>query len=210
MAQPGFAATEGSGVQFAADQFGTAASPSTNQLTPYNVIATGTPGAVAPVSLTNPHIMAAALDWIQVTPVLDTNIYANNELLFDVTTITNAATATGRATELVSCIVTDEDEQSQAIDLYITNLSTSWGTFNAAVAATDAMSRGIQAYIPIAAADFKDIGGATVAMPTTSKNIGVVCETSGSADLYIVGILRSGTPTYTASGLRISLGFRRN
>lgn len=202
-------ASAASGQEVAFDKYGDASPPTTDQRVQWIGLATGTTGALAPATLSNPVPVGAALDWIQITPTLDTSIYASGDLLFDVATITSAATATGRQTELVSVMVTDEDEQNTAIDLYITNLSTTWGTFNDAVAATDALSRGLQAYIPIAAADFKDVGGAGVAQPATAQNIGVVCETSGSANLYLVGICRSGTPTYTANGLRINLGFRR-
>ena len=205
----GIAVTAGSGVTIAADNVGSASAPTSGERLQYVKLDHGAAGSSSPATVANPFPVAQKLEWIQVTPTLDTSAYASGDLLFDVTTITSAAIATGGAVELVSCVVTDEDEAGTAIDLYITNLSTTWGTFNAAVAATDALSRGVQAYIPIAAADFKDIGGALVAMPTTSKAMGVVCETSGSANLYLVGICRSGTPTYTASGIRVSLGFKQ-
>lgn len=205
----GVAITAGSGTTMAADNVGTASAPTTGERLPYVKLDHGAAGASSPVTVSNPLPVGHKLDWIQVTPVLDTSAYASGDLLFDVTAVTSAALASGGAVELVSCMVTDEDEQSQSIDIYVTNLSTTWGTINNAVAATDALSRGLQAYIPIITTDYKDVGGATVAMPTTSKNIGVICETSGSANLYIVGICRSGTPTYTASGIKVSLGFRQ-
>lgn len=205
----GVSITAGSGPVVAMDKVGTASAPTTDERLQYVKLDHGAAGSSSPVTVSNPLPVGQKLDWIQVTPTLDTAIYASGDLLFDVVTITSAALATGGAVELVSVVVTDEDEQNQAIDLYIVNASTSWGTINNAVAATDAISRTVQAYIPIVAADFKDIGGAGVAMPTTSKNIGIVCETSGSANLYLVGILRSGTPTYTASGIKVSLGFRQ-
>lgn len=197
-----YAFTAGSGTTAAADDVG-------GVLYPRAKLAHGADGSATDVSTTSPLPASAPLQWIQVTPTLDTSIYASGDLLFDVTTITSAALATGSAVMLESCIVTDEDEQSTAIDLYITNVSTTVGTVNNAVALTDALSRGLQAYIPILAADFKDVGGATVAQPDSCKRINVVCETSGSANLYLIGICRSGTPTYTANGLRISLGFRQ-
>lgn len=205
----GVAITAGSGVTVAADNVGSASAPTSGERIPYTKLDHGAAGSSSPATVANPFPVAQKLDWIQVTPVLDTSAYTSGDLLFVPIAITSAAIATGGAVELVSCIVTDEDEQNQAIDLYVTNLSTTWGTINNAVAATDALSRGLQAYIPIAAADYKDIGDAGVAMPATSKNIGAICETSGSANLYLVGICRSGTPTYTASGIRVSLGFKQ-
>ncbi len=41
---------------------------------------------------------------------------ASSRVRLNDTTITSAALGTGGAVELVSCVVTDEDEQSQAID----------------------------------------------------------------------------------------------
>lgn len=205
----GLAVTPGSGATLGADEVGSAAAPSSGQKLVYHKLDHGAAGSSSPVTVANPLPVGQKIDWIQVTPTLDTSIYASGDLLFDVTTITSAALATGGAVELVSAIVTDEDEQSQAIDFYVTNISTTVGTINNAVALTDALSRGLQAYFSVAAADFKDVGGATVAMPDANKNIGVICETSGSANLYLIGILRSGTPTYTASGIRVSLGFRQ-
>ena len=201
--------TNGGTAVMAADAVGAASSPGASERIPYQKLDHGAAGSSSPVTVLNPLPVGQKIEWIQITPTLDTSIYASGDLLFDVTTITSAALGSGGAVELVSCVVTDEDEQGTAIDIYLTSSSTSWGSLNAAVAATDAMSRSIQAYVPIAAADFKDIGGALVAMPTTSKNMGIICETSGSANLYAVGIVRSGTPTYTASGVRISLGFRQ-
>jgi len=199
----------GTGYIVARDIVGTATVPAAGDGIQYVKLDHGAAGSSSPVTVLNPLPAAPPLQWIQVTPTLDTSAYASGDLLFDVTTITSAALASGGAAELVSVMVLDEDDNGTAIDLYVTNLSTSWGSLNAALAATDAMGRGVQAYIPIAAADFVDIGGCKIAQPTVAKNIGVVCETSGSANLYLVGACRSGTPTYTASGLRISLGFRQ-
>lgn len=205
----GVAITAGSGVTVAADNVGSASAPTSGERIPYTKIDHGAAGSSSPATVANPFPVAQKLKWIQVTPVLDTNVYASGDLLFDAVAITSAAVASGGAVELVSAVVSDEDEQSQAIDFYITNLSTTWGTINNAVAATDALCRGIQAFFQVAAADYKDLGGASVAMPDANKSIGIVCEASGSANLYLVGICRSGTPTYTASGLKVSLGFRQ-
>jgi len=205
----GISITAGTGTTMAADNVGSASAPSSGERIPYMKLDHGAAGSSSPVTVLNPLPVGEIIQWIQVTPTLDTSAYTSGDLLFDVATITSAALATGGAAELVSVMVLDEDDQKTAIDLYITNLSTSWGTINNAVAATDAIGRGIQCYIPIAAADFKDLGACAIAQPRLAQSIGVICETSGSANLYIVGVCNSGTPTYTASGLRISLGFRQ-
>lgn len=203
------AVSTGSGATIAADVYGSAAPPSSGQQVQWVGLAPGTAGALAPVSSSNPVYVAQTLDWIQVTPTLDTSAYASGDLLFDVATVTSAVLASGGNAELVSVMVLDEDDQGTAIDLYVTNSSSSWGTANSTPTITDSVARGIQAYVPIAAADFKDLGGCKVAQPRVAQNIGVVLEASGSANLYIAGVCASGTPMYTASGLRIGLGFRR-
>ncbi len=211
MSQPGFAATEGNGVQFAADQVGTAALPTTAQLTPYNVLATGTPGAVAPVSTSNPLNVAQAITLIQVTPTCDTSIFASGDLICDVATITSAATATGGLCELVSVTIVDQDDQTaSAYTIFVTNLSTTWGTLNSAPSLSDAGALGIQAVIPIATGDWFDLGGAKVAQPRIAQNIGCICKTSGSANLYFTIVNGAGTPTFTASGIKVTFGFRRS
>lgn len=174
-------------------------------------IATGTLGALALATGANPlPVRAGVIDLISVTLTLDTGAYASGDLLSDSAAIAGALRVSGGNAELVSVMVIDEDDQKQAIDIYITSSSSSWGTFNAAPTITDAVARSIQAHIPIAAADYKDLGGVAVAQPAIAKNIGVVCEGSGSTSLYVATVCNSGTPTYTASGIKLVFGFKQN
>lgn len=197
-----YAFTQGSGTTGAADDVG-------GVLYPRAKLAHGADGSATDVSTASPLPVGQKIDLIQVTPTLDTSAYASGDLLFDVVTITSAALATGAAVELVSVTVCDQDDQKVAMNLFVSNLSTTWGTFNAAPTLSDAGGLGIQAIIPIAAADFIDLGGVAVAQPRVAQNIGVICETSGSANLYLAGVNGAGTPTFTASGLKITLGFRQ-
>lgn len=194
--------TQGAGTSGAADDVG-------GVLYPRAKLAHGADGSATDVSTASPLPVGQKIDLIQVTPTLDTSAYASGDLLFDVVTITSAALATGGAVELVSVTVCDQDDQKVAMNLFVTNLSTTWGTPNSAPTLSDAAGLGIQAVIPIAAADFYDLGGVAVAQPRIAQNIGVICETSGSANLYLAGVNGSGTPTFTASGLKITLGFRQ-
>lgn len=205
----GVSVTAGSGTVVAADNVGSASAPTSGERVPYHKLDHGAAGSSSPVTVLNPLPVGQKIEWIQVVPVVDTSAYASGDLLFTATAVTSAALGSGGAVELVSVMVLDEDDQGTAIDLWVTNLSTDWGTLNAAVNISDAIGRGIQAYVPIAAADFIDLGGCKLAQPRVAQNIGVICETSGSANLYVAGVCKSGTPTYTASGLRISLGFRQ-
>ena len=146
-------------------------------------------------------------DAINGTPVCDTLIYAAGDVLFDTTAIAGAVRTSGGRAELVSVTVLDEDDQAAAVmDLYFLRSNVSLGTFNVAPAITDANAREIQGYVSIAAADWKDLGGAKVACV---KNIGLLLEPTTGTTLYVAGVT-AGTPTQTASGLKLYFGFRQH
>lgn len=204
-------ASAGSGQEVAFDKYGDASPPTTDQRIQWVGLTTGTTGALAPASGANPiPTRDGIVDLISVTLSLDTSAYTSGDLLADAQEIAGALRVSGGSAELVSIMVIDEDDQKQAIDVYITSASTSWGTENSTPTISDAAARSIQAYIPIAAADYKDLGGAAVAQPRIAQNIGVVCEGSASTSLYVACVCASGTPTYTASGVRILFGFKQN
>jgi hypothetical protein len=194
----------------AADNVGSASAPASGERVPYMKLDHGAAGSSSPATVLNPSPVGQVIQLIQVTPTLDTSAYASGDLICDVTTITGAALGTGGLCELVSLTIVDQDDQTaSAYTIYITNLSTSWGTFNAAPTVSDAALLGIQAVIPIASGDWLDLGGGKVAQPRIAQNIGCICETSGSANLYLTIVNGAGTPTFTASGIKVTLGFRQ-
>jgi hypothetical protein len=201
--------TQGSGTTMAADVYGSAAAPSSGQQVPWVGLAPGTAGALAPVSSSNPIHVAQAADLISVTLSLDTSAYTSGDLIADAQEVASVFLTSGGQAELVSVLVVDEDDQKAAIDIYLTSSSSSWGTENSAPTITDAVARSIQAHIPIANADYKDLGGVSVAQPRVAQNVGVICEGSASTSLYIAVVSNGSTPTYTASGVKVILGFRR-
>ena len=207
----GVAITAGAGTTMAADNVGSASAPASGERLPYMKLDHGAAGSSSPVTVANPLPTGQTLKLIQVTPTLDTSAYASGDLFADVTTITGAALATGGYCELVSVTVVDQDDQTaSAYTLYITNLSTTWGTLNSAPSLADATALGIQAIIPIDTADWKDLGAFKVAQPRIAQNIGVICQTSGSANLYLTIVNGAGTGTFTASGWKITLTFRQS
>ena len=203
------AVTEGSGKTVAADVVGSAAAPSTGQQIQYVKLDAGAAGSSSPVGPTVTLPAAPPLALVSVTLSLDTSAYASGDLLADAQEVAGVALATGGEAELVSLMVVDEDDQKVAFDVYLTSASTSWGTENSAPTVSDAAARSIQAHVPIAAADYKDLGGVAVAQPRVAQNIGVVCSCSGGTSLYVAVVNGSGTPTYTASGVRLVFGFRQ-
>lgn len=140
-----------------------------------------------------------------VTPVLDTNIYAAGDVLFDTTLISGIVPIAGGALELRSIELLDEDDQGVAFDLLFLDAASSLGTFNAAPNISDALARSVLGFISIATGDYVDLGANRIAM---KNNIGMVLQAAADAqNLYVAGITRGGTPTHTASGLKFKFGF---
>lgn len=133
---------------------------------------------------------------IDVTLVADTSAYADNDVL----AIPQAVAGNFRGT-LESVVLLDEADQAQDIDLVFFNASASLGTINGAVNITDADARKVLGVVSILIADYSDMINSQVA---TKRGIGLVMDT---AQLYIGAIVRSGTPTYAASSLKLKLGF---
>lgn len=140
---------------------------------------------------------------LDVTPTLDTSAYDSGDVLFDTTAMTAVFRINGAAMTVDSLTVLDEDDQGIAFDLYFLDTNTSLGTFNTAPNISDANARKILGWVPVASGDYKDLGGAKVA---TVRNIGLKLKAdSGADDLYIAAVT-GGTPTHTASGLKLKLG----
>jgi hypothetical protein len=81
------------------------------------------------------------------------------------------------------------------------------GTFNAAPNISDANARNILGYVPVLTTDYITVSGTKVA---TVRNIGLHLKAAaGSQKLYVSVLNDTGTPTFTASGLRAKFGFRQ-
>lgn len=141
----------------------------------------------------------------------DTSIYADNDVIADSQILAAVTRANDSKGFLIAFELTDEDDNT-AIDMDIIFLSAnvSVGTENAAVSISDANARNIIGVINILAADWNDhinskmvsVGnkpGSMLSMPIT--------PVSGSDDIYVALVCRSGTPTYTASGITARFWF---
>jgi hypothetical protein len=201
----------GTGYVVARDIVGTASAPTTGDGLQYVKHDHGAAGLSSPSTVLNPFPVGQIIQLIQVVPTVDAgNVYASGDLINDVATITGAALGTGGLCELVSVTISDaSDNTASAYTIFVTNLSTTWGTFNAAPTLVDAGALGIQAIIPIATGDWIDLGGFKVAQPRIAQNVGCICKTSGSANLYTTVLNGAGTPTFAASALTLTFGFRQ-
>jgi hypothetical protein len=141
---------------------------------------------------------------ITVTLTPDTAILASGDIIADTQIIAGVARSGGDAVQLQSITLVDEDDQGAALDIYILSTSASLGTENSAPNISDANARNVEAVIPVATGDYKDLGGVRV---VNLGNLWKVLQTVGGRDLYVAVVNGAGTPTYTASGLKLKLGF---
>ena len=148
------------------------------------------------------------VQWISVTPTLyATDALDDGDVFFNSVEIPNAVFAKGRTATLVSITGHDKDDQGIAMDLVFTQAAVTLGTLDAAVSISDAnLATGVfLGHVRIATTDYIDlINGQGF---TKLLNPGLVLEAgSTTRSLYVAGITRGGTPTYTASGLLLNFG----
>lgn len=151
---------------------------------------------------------AGDLDVITVTPVCDTSIFASADLIADPVEIVGFFRVPGGRAYIDSIVILDEDDQGAAITLIFTTASTTFGTLNSAPNISDANLRNAVGHVTFATTDFFDVGGAKIG---TKANLGLMVEgAAGATSLYVAVVNGAGTPTYTASGLKIKVGVRRS
>lgn len=146
---------------------------------------------------------------VTVAPTLDTNAYASGDLLFDSAEVANAVRANGGYAILQSVTVLDKADQGVAFTLLIADAATDFGAANSAPDPDDTEAATVLGWIPIAAADYVDLGASKVACV---RNLGLTLKAgAATTSLYIAGINGTGTPTYGAAGdLVIKLGLLRS
>jgi hypothetical protein len=140
---------------------------------------------------------------LDLTLTLDTNIYADGDLMVDATALTTAVRVAAGTSRLVSVVVLDEDDQGVAFDLLFLNAATSLGSLNAAVNLTDAMGRTLIGKVAVATGDYYDFGGCRAAFKSDLNML--LKAASASTTLYVAAVSR-GAGTYTAAGIRIKVG----
>lgn len=142
-------------------------------------------------------------DVLELIPTLETSAYADGDLLFDATELSNFVRSTGKTGLIQSITVIDKDDQKVAFDLFSAYETVDFGTVNSAPSISDADAAKVQRVCRVETSDYIDLGGVSVA---TLTNIGLVVEpASASRSMFFAGVTR-GAPTYTASGLTIRFG----
>jgi hypothetical protein len=142
---------------------------------------------------------------VDVTLVVDTAIYASGDVLAITAPVSGALRDNDTPMILQTVTMIDEGDQGVAMDVYFLDANVSFGALNAAAAPTDTAVRSVMAKLPVAAADWKDLGGARVA---TYNNLNMPLKpAAGGRDIYVVVVNGTGTPTFTAaSDLKMRLG----
>lgn len=143
---------------------------------------------------------------LDVTLSLDTSQYADNDVLAATQEIPWAFLRNGGRAVLDTIVLLDEDDNAQEIDLVFLSANNAIGTENMAVSITDAHARDIIGFVNIATTDYCDLINSQVAV---KRDVNLHMQAgSSTASLFIAAILRSGTPTYTASGIKLKLALR--
>jgi hypothetical protein len=145
---------------------------------------------------------AVVLDF---TPVLDTNIYADNDVLFISQVVTGVSDIEGGVVKLVSGVCFDGDDQGTEVEVFFTTSATTPGTINGALSAADTVFDDIVGRLHFVT--FNDLINSQNCILTGQDQI--IQLAAGSKDLYAFGVVRSGTPTYTASGMKMKFAFER-
>ena len=143
---------------------------------------------------------------VEITLSLDTNIYASGDVLFDTQELEDVCPL-GWPSVLYSLQLLDEDDQAAALDLLFLRSNQSIGTENDAFNPSDAVAREILTEVPILAGEYNDYTNSQQAIKQVSDvGMGIVLQPTAGTSLYVAGVSR-GTPTYSATGMRLRVGF---
>lgn len=133
---------------------------------------------------------------ITLVPAISAAIYADGDVLFAPTKLLDVAQDTKGLATLRTLLVLDGADQKQAIDLlFFSRDPGDIGAANAPLAMSDAEAAFLLATVRIAAADY--VSGNANAYQTKQLELLMGCEQK-SKDLWVAGVVRSGTPTYGA------------
>ena len=152
---------------------------------------------------------------ITVVPTLDTSAYANGDLLFDATAVALPWNGLDGSVWLADVQAFDADDQTLYVwDLYIASTSVDMGTLNSAPSTSDADAVNLIGRIRFdgtaSPPDGVDVGGGKLyskAAGNPPLPIAVRPAIANPNTLYVCGVCVTGTPTHTATGLKLRLTF---
>ena len=139
---------------------------------------------------------------IDLTLSLDTDPYADGDVLAATQELASAVRASGTTGVIQSIGFIDDDDQGQALDIVILDSDVALGSENAAVSIADGDADNILGIVRVAAGDYIDLVGSQWAQPSFDP---IVVKPVTGTSLYVAVISR-GTGTYSASGITIRFG----
>lgn len=143
-------------------------------------------------------------DVVPFTPTLDTAAYASGDVLWATALISGIARANDERALLQSLTVVDKSDQKPAFTAFFFKTNVASGAFNGAPSISDADAANYLGHTSVAAADYKDLGGVSVAC---IKGINLLLEAvSGGTGVYCFAVLDAGTPTFANGDLVLGLG----
>lgn len=147
--------------------------------------------------------------YVDVTLSLDTNAYADNDVLAATQVIADAFRFVDIGSVCKHILVLNEDDTAASeMDVIFLGADVALGTENAAVSITDANARNIQWIENIAEAAYVDLINSKVGVKAINSGNGVcLVPISGTKNLAVAVILRTDALTFTASGVRLRLCF---
>lgn len=133
----------------------------------------------------------------EVTPTVDTSIYASGDRLGSIMTLTDFFQKYNRSAEIEGLSLLDKSKQKSVLQvLFFDELPAVVSADNAPLDITDAeMADKCLGYLPVVAADYKDLANSSIA---TIFPAAPLIVTGKSTSLYAL-ILSGGTPTYTST-----------
>ena len=140
----------------------------------------------------------------EVTLSLAAATYTQHDVLAATQIIAACMRKDGGTAVIHSLIVLDQDDQGMALDIVFLRTNASIGAEESTVAPTDAAADEILGIVEILAGDDVDL---TNSQLVTKTSVGIVVDAAaGADDLYIAAITRD-TPTHTAAGITVKVGF---
>lgn len=140
-----------------------------------------------------------------VTLSLDTSAYTAGDVLADTQEVADVLPVSGGAARLDTIVLEDKDDQTAAdINLFFFSENVSLGTENSAPSITDANAAKLLGIVTVPSANFVDVGGAKIA---TVRNVGLLVKAATGKSIFVAATC-AGTPTQTASGIVLNLGFK--
>ena len=151
-------------------------------------------------------------DVIDVTLTPHTGANADNDVIAATQEITNVYRRVGGTIILQSLILLDEDDQAVDVDIVFLNADGSVGAEDAVFAPSDTVARTIVGTVSILSSStpsqYVDSNTSQYAVKT---GLGLIMKAgSNTTSLWVAAVCRSGTPTYTAAGLKLKLGILRD